>query len=112
MNDRFLVVKYMESFICSIEDMVVNFPKKDYVIKTRIISDSLDILELIYLGNSIEDNKEIKLKILSKLSMLDFYLERSYKNKIISEKVFNKKSNEIGHITKLIYGWIRSESKC
>lgn len=60
MNDRFLVVKYMKSFICSIEDMVVNFPKKDYIIKTRIINDSLDILELIYLGNSIEDNKEIK----------------------------------------------------
>ena len=111
MNDRFLVVKYMKSFICSIEDMVVNFPKKDYVIKNRMISDSLDILELIYLGNSIEDNKEIKLKILSKLSMLDFYLERSYKNNIISEKVL-KKCNELAHITKLIYGWIRSESKC
>lgn len=44
--------------------------------------------------------------------MLDFYFERSYKNKIMSEKVFNKKCNELAHITKLIYGWIRSESKC
>lgn len=112
MNDRFLVVKYMKSFICDIDNMVVNFPRKDFVIKNKIISDSLDILELIYLGNSIEDNKEIKLKILSKLSMIDFYLERSYKNKVISEKVFNKKSNELANITKLIYGWIRSESKC
>ena len=40
--------------------------------------------------------------------MIDFYLERSYKNKVISEKVFNKKSNELANITKLIYGWIRS----
>lgn len=112
MNDRFLVVKYMKSFICSLDNMIVNFPRKDFVIKNKIISDSLDILELIYLGNSMEDNKKIKLKILSKLSMLDFYLERSYKNKVISEKVFNKKSNELAHITKLIYGWIRSESKC
>ena len=112
MNDRFLVVKYMKSFICNIEDMVVNFPRKDFVIKNKIISDSLDILELIYLGNSIEDNKEIKLKILSKLSMLDFYLERSYKNNIISEKVLKKYSNKIASITRLIYGWLRSESKC
>ena len=26
--------------------------------------------------------------------MLDFYLERSYKNKVISEKVFNNKSDD------------------
>lgn len=112
MNDRFLVVRYMKNFICDIENMVINFPRKDLIIKNRVISDSLDILELIYLANSADDNKELRVRILSKLSMLDFYLERSYKNKIISEKVFNKKSNELAHITKLIYGWIRSESKC
>lgn len=112
MNDKFLVVKYMKSFICDIESMIINFPRKDLVIKNRIINDSLDILELIYLANSSDLNKDLKVKVLSKLSMLDFYLERSYKNKIISEKVFNKKSNELAHITKLIYGWIRSESKC
>ena len=112
MNDRFLVVKYVKNFICSLEDMVINFPRKDLIIKNRIISDSLDILELIYLANSTDSNKELRVRILAKLPMIDFYLERSYKNKIISEKVFNKKSNELAHITKLIYGWIRSESKC
>ena len=110
MNDKFLVVKYMKNFICNIEDMVINFPKKDYVIKNRIISDSLDILELIYLGNSIEDNKEIKLKILSKLSMLDFYLERSYENKYISEKVCINRCNHLTKITKMINKWIKNGS--
>jgi len=33
MNDKFLVVKYMKNFICNIEDMVTNFPRKDLVIK-------------------------------------------------------------------------------
>ena len=111
MNERFLIVKYVKEFIYSIDNLVINFPRKDFVIKDRIINDSLNILEMIYIANSNND-KELKYKIISKLSMLDFYLERSYKNKIISEKVFNKKCNELAHITKLIYGWIRSESKC
>ena len=112
MNDRFLVARYVKEFIYSIDEMVVNFPRKDFVIKDRIINDSMDILELRYLANSSDLNKELRYRILSKLSMLDFYLERSYKNNIISEKVLKKYSNKIAYITKLIYGWLRSESKC
>ena len=111
MNDRFLVVKYMKNFICGIDNLVINFPRKDFEIKDRIINDSLDILEMIYIANSNNDI-ELKYKIISKLSMLDFYLERSYKNNIISEKVCIKKSKELEHISKLVYGWLRSDSKC
>ena len=112
MNDRFLVVRHVKDFIYLIDEMVINFPRKDFVIKNRIMNDSMDILELIYLANSSDINKELRYKILGKLSMLDFYLEKSYKNNIISEKVLRKYSNRIANITKLIYGWIRSESKC
>ena len=111
MNNRFLVVKYVKEFIYSIDSLVVNFPRKDFVIKDRIMIDSLDILEMIYIAN-MSDDKNLKIKILSKLSMLDFYLEKSFKNNIISEKVCKKKSNELINISKLIYGWIRSDSKC
>lgn len=112
MNDRFLVVRHVKEFIYSFDEMVVNFPRKEFVIKDRIINDSMDILEMIYIANSSDINKELKVRILSKLSMLDFYLERSYKNNIISEKILKKYSNKLANITKLIYGWIRSESKC
>jgi len=112
MNDRFLVVRHVKEFIYSIDEMVVNFPRKDFVIKNRIINDSLDIVELIYLVNSNDLNKELRYKILSKLSMIDFYLEKSYKNNIISEKILKKYSNKLANITKLIYGWLRSESMC
>ena len=47
------------------------------------------------------------MKLLSKISMLDFYLERSYLNKYISEKVFQNKCNQLNRITKMIYGWIK-----
>lgn len=111
MNEKFLIVKYVKEFIYSIDNLVINFPRKDFVIKDRIINDSLDILEMIYIANSNNDI-ELKYRILSKLSMLDFYLERSYKNGIISERVCMKKSKELEHISKLLYGWLRSDSKC
>ena len=112
MNDRFLIVKYVKEFILSIDDFIINFPRKEFVIKDRIINDSLDILEMIYIANSDKSRSYLKYDILSKLSMLDFYLERCYKNKIISEKILKKKSNELTNITKLVLGWIRSDSKC
>ena len=60
------------------------------VIKNRLHSDSLDILEYIYQANieeELDKKKYYQNKILSKISMLDFYLEKSYKKKYISESI-------------------------
>ena len=106
----FLIVKNMKIFIQSIDGIIVNYPRKELIIKNRLLNDSLDILELIYLANYQRDIKEknnLQMKLLSKISMLDFYLERSYLNKYISEKVFQNKCNQLNRITKMIYGWIK-----
>lgn len=107
-NDKFLIVKYTKQFILSLDEIVINYPNKEMVIKNRLYSDSLDILEYIYQAN-IEDNEEDKKKyqtqILSKISMLDFYLEKSYKKKYISEKLCQKKSNELLKLSKMVFQW-------
>lgn len=90
MND-FLIVKNMKQFIMSLDDIIVNYPRKENVIKDRLFNDSLDILYLIYKANYSKDRRNIQIEILSKISMLDFYLERSLKNKYISEKQCLKK---------------------
>lgn len=98
----------MKQFILSLDEIIINYPNKEMVIKNRLHSDSLDILELIYLANAEEDMNEKKRyqgKILSKISMLDFYLEKSYKKKYISEKLCHKKSNELLQISKMVYQW-------
>lgn len=113
MNNEFLIVKNMKIFINSIDNIVINYPKKEMVIKNRLLNDSLDILELIYLANYHKDKEkrtDIQKQILSKISMLDFYLERSYQNKYISEKVCLNKGNQLNRITKMIYGWIKDAS--
>ena len=101
MNDRFLVAKYIKEFIISLDDLVVNFPRKEFVIKDRIINDSMDILEYVYIAN-ISNNKDLKIKILGKISMLDFYLEKSYSSNLISERVLRKYSSKLSNISKKV----------
>ena len=112
MND-FKIVKNIKLFIYSIDNIVINIPNKDRVIKERLYNTSYDILYLVYRCNYKSENKNEYYKdILSNISMLDFYLERCLKNKYINNKVCEKSSNNLLIIMKMIYGWIKSESKC
>lgn len=68
MHNDFLIVKNMKNFIMSLDNIVINYPRKENVIKDRLYNDSLDILYLIYLANNSKDRKNIQIKILSKIS--------------------------------------------
>ena len=82
----------MKKFIMPLDNIVINYPRKDNAIKDRLFNDIFNILYLIFLANNSKDRRGIQVQILSKLSMLDFYFERSLKNKYISEKVCLKVS--------------------
>lgn len=99
----------MKQFIMSLDNIIINYPRKENVIKDRLFNDSLDILYLIYEANYSKDRRHIQIKILSKISMLDFYLERSLKKHYISEKECLKKANQLLTITKMVHGWIKSD---
>ena len=49
----------MKNFIMSLDNIVVNYPRKENVIKDRLFNDSLDILYLIYKANYSKDRKNI-----------------------------------------------------
>ncbi len=110
MNDKFLVLRKTKEFIYSIDELLINIPRSEIIIKERFKNDILDVLELIFIAN-IKDEDDFKIKILAKLSMCDYYLENMYKKEIISDKIFKRYSTKLLEITKLIYGWIRNESK-
>lgn len=112
MND-FMIIKNIKLFIYNLDNIVINIPNKDRILKDRLYNTSYDILYLVYRYNYNSNNKKEYYKdILSNISMLDFYLERSLKNKYINNKVCEKLSKDLLKITKMIYGWIRNESKC
>lgn len=111
MND-FMIVKNIKLFIYNLDNIVVNIPNRDKLIKDRLYNTSYDVLYLVYRCNYNNNKKEEYKDMLSKISMLDFYLERCLKNKYISSKSCEKLSKDLLKITKMIYGWINSESKC
>ena len=57
-TNSFLIIKNMKVFIQSIDGIIINYPRKELIIKNRLLNDSLDILELIYLTNYHRDIKE------------------------------------------------------
>ncbi len=112
MQEKFIIVREIKKFIKSIEEMIINLPRKERVMKDRFMNDTLDLLEMIYIANhnDIENRKEIQIKILSKIGMLDYYIERIYNNHYISERVCFEKTNELLKINKMVVKWVR-ESK-
>lgn len=111
-NEKFLIVKNIKSFILGLEKIIMTFPKKDLISRSLVYNDSLDLLELIVKAN-YENNIELKhnyqISALAKISKIDFYLERAYKLKYISEKQVINKTSELRKISKMIFVWCRNE---
>jgi len=110
-EDKFLILKSIKSFILNLENIIINFPKKDLFVKDAIYNDALELLELICKAN-YESNLEIKKKYqidaLAKINKIDFYLERAYKLRYISEKQAIRLSGDLLKINKMLYAWCRN----
>ena len=111
-NEKFLIIKNVKKFILGLESLLVTFPKKDTFSKDRGYNDALELIEYITLAN-YEKRKDMKvtyqIKVLGKINKLDFYLERAYKLKYISERQLIKNVNELAKINKMIYAWCKNE---
>ena len=109
-NDRFRLVTKCKEFIVFVNEIIINYPRKEFILKDRLINTSYDWLELIFITNLLEENRLYKQKLmLTKISMLDFYLEESYHKQCISEKRLNKGCRQIEEMQKMIYGWVNSD---
>lgn len=107
-TNEFRIITHLKKFILSLDDILINFPKKEKVLKDKIKETSYEVLELIEYTNLITDKIDYQYQIISKLSMLDFYFEEALKKNYISEKQCRNKGNELLEITKMVYGWIKN----
>ena len=112
-NDKFVIAKNIKEFIMILDDYLVNYPKRYYELRNKMMNDSYKLLELVYLANykEVEDRKPIQLEALVRINLIDFYIEESYKRKIISDKQSISISNKLLTINKMLYKWIDDE-KC
>ena len=81
-------------------EIIVNYPKKSYVLRDKIEKTSYEVLELIYYTNMISERLDYQKRILAKISVLDYYLELSYGRKFISLKKMNQGSRMLETIKK------------
>ena len=112
-DNEFKIPRLIKDFILSLEEYLINYPKKEFELRNRLVYDSYNLLELVYEANytDISKRKELQIKAMVKINILDFYLESSFKKKIISEKQCMKLSNKLLNINKMMFGWIKSENK-
>ena len=111
MNNKFLIGKNIKEFIFLLDDYLLNYPKKYFELRNRLVNDSYKLLELVYLANysSNLERKEFQIEALTRINLIDFYLESSFRNKIISSNQCVKLSNKLLVINKMLYKWIESE---
>ena len=111
MND-FKILKKVKEYILFLESVLANFPKKDLLSKNVIYNVALDVLYCVLKANYSKDyqeRREYQKEILVLLNMLDFYIERGFKHKYLSENGLKKNSNKLIELNKMMYGWIKSE---
>ena len=113
MNENFKIAKYIKEFIFVLDEILINYPRRDFELRNRLLYDSYNLLELIYQANymSKQERKPLQIQALMKINLLDFYLESSFKKRIISERQSIKLSGKLLLISKMIYKWIENE-KC
>lgn len=112
MNYNFKVLTNSYKTINYINKLLLNYPKKEVVLKNNIETDCYQIIELIF-SYSINDTNRIREKnlkdLIIKLSMLDFYIRVSYDKKIISKHQFEVVGRFILEIRKMAYGLLKKE---
>lgn len=112
MNHDFKILRKVKEYLLFLESVLANFPKKDILSRNNIYDVGIDILYLVLKANYSRDfseRKEYQKEILVLLNMLDFYIERGFIHKYLSENQLKKNSNKLIELTKMMYGWIKSE---
>ena len=110
-EDKFKLASLVKKLILESDTLLSNIPKHDYYSKFKIKDDITNILYLIYLANNIEDTNSRQIyqyDILARISMIDFYLERAYLLKYISQKQLYNYTKKLEVIIKMTKGWIKS----
>lgn len=108
-KDNFRIVINIKKYISYIKKTVLSFPNNEKVLKDNIIKTLYEILELTYYANEVDDRKNIQASILSKIRMINYYLQESCDKKYLSLKKFSISGEYLLNIMKGVYGWISSE---
>ncbi len=111
MKDKLMIADSIKKMITRLDTVVVNFPRSEYVLRDNIMKTCYEMLELVYLANTINDDSRImyQRQVIAKIKMIDFYLKISMDKKYLSYKKYVKLGNFLINISKELYGWLNYE---
>lgn len=109
MNSNFILLNKCYKFVEYYEEILINFSKKNMVLKNNIEKTYYEMIENLFAYN-INTNERIKEKyikdFLVKLSMIDFYTKEGYHKKNISFRQFEILGMNITEMRKMTHGII------
>jgi len=108
MQDKLLIITKIKKTISYVENVLINFPKTEYVLKNNIISSFFELLELIYKANIHKDIFFMKESIV-KIRMIEYYIKISLEKKLISFKKYENIGKYLLEINKMINAWAINE---
>lgn len=106
MKDNLKVIINIKKTILYLDKIIINMPNSDIVLKDNLKKSMYNVLEYAYMASL---DSKYKLFIISKIKMVDFYLKISFEKKYISYKKYEKVSNYLLEILKMVYGWLNYE---
>lgn len=108
MQDKLLIISKIKKSIIYIQNVLINFPNTEYVLKNNIIDSYYELLELVYKANIHKDIFYMKESIV-KIRMIEYYIKTSLEKKIISFKKYENIGKHLLEINKMINTWALNE---
>lgn len=112
MNTNFNVLNRIKKTNLYVEKLIMNFPKKEYILKNNLEKSMFRTIELVFTCN-IQDSLRIKEKffkdLVVELAMINYYVEFAYERKFVSKKQREVVGKYLIEIRKMIYGVIQNE---
>lgn len=109
-NDFKILSKYKE-FLLELDNVLENVPRKDMFYKDKIKEVGIELLNEIIESSYSDDKLSYFASIKTKISVIDFELERFYNKKYISLKAVNSLGLKLVEINKMLKGFLKNECK-
>ena len=114
-NDSFKIMKNTKALVSEVVEFSKNFPKSEVVLKKNLQEELFNLIRLLnsYIVN--KDSNRIREKYIKdfiiSLSMVDYYFEYLFLNRIISFKKYKYLVDQVITIRKLAYGVLKNEKE-
>lgn len=110
MQDKLLIASKIKKTIEYIDKAVSNYPHGEIILKNKIMDNCYDLLEIVYKANVFKEDKYMK-ELITKIRMLNYYIEISLEKKLISFKKFENVGKHLLEISKMVNVWMKNEKE-